>query len=132
MTTHPEPELTPPMTEVSEEAEREAFERLILWCAPDCSLVRLDHGGYAYPYTQASWEGYLERARISHAEIAGLRMANEALTVAVQMAQAMFRHYGNLHAAKPDLEKAKRNYEIADQMAAALTPTAPKEPDNER
>lgn len=39
----------------------------------------------------------------------------EALT----KAEATFRRYGDLHAAKPDPVKAAANYELADRMAAA-------------
>ena len=39
----------------------------------------------------------------------------EALT----KAEATFRRYGDLHAAKPDPAKAAANYEMADRMAAA-------------
>ena len=39
---------------------------------------------------------------------------------AVRKAAATFRRYGDLHAAKPDPAKAKRNYDLADEMDAAL------------
>ena len=32
--------------------------------------------------------------------------------------EVLFRWYGDLHAAKPDAEKAKRNYDIADKIKA--------------
>lgn len=35
-------------------------------------------------------------------------------------AERMFRWYGDLHAAKPDPEKAARNYEMADRLAATI------------
>lgn len=47
----------------------------------------------------------------------------EALT----KAEATFRRYGDLHAAKPDPAKAAANYELADRMAAALAEV--EEPD---
>lgn len=39
---------------------------------------------------------------------------------ALAEAEATFRRYGDLHAAKPDPVKASANYELADRMAAAL------------
>lgn len=36
-------------------------------------------------------------------------------------AERMFRWYGDLHAAKPDPEKATRNYEMADRLAATIS-----------
>lgn len=46
----------------------------------------------------------------------------ERLRLAVTEAESVFRHYGDLHAAKPDHDKAKRNYDMADRMRAALKP----------
>jgi len=42
-------------------------------------------------------------------------------------AERMFRWYGDMHAAKPDAEKAERNYAMADRLAATIalaTPTS--------
>jgi hypothetical protein len=44
----------------------------------------------------------------------------ERLRAAVSEAERMFRWYGDLHTAKPDHEKARRNYDMADKMATAL------------
>ena len=35
-------------------------------------------------------------------------------------AEKVFRWYGDLHGAKPDAEKAKRNYDMADELAAII------------
>lgn len=56
----------------------------------------------------------LNPARGGEAE--ALKVAREAL----EKAESTFRWYGDLHAAKPDAEKAKRNYDFADEMAQAL------------
>lgn len=45
----------------------------------------------------------------------------ERLRAAVALADNTFRWYGDLHAAKPDPEKAKRNYDLANKMASALS-----------
>lgn len=45
-----------------------------------------------------------------------------ALVEATKKAEKQFRWYGDLHAAKPDPEKAARNYECADMLAALLPP----------
>lgn len=42
------------------------------------------------------------------------------LVAALEEAERTFRWYGDLHAAKPDAEKAQRNYDLADRMAAVL------------
>lgn len=46
----------------------------------------------------------------------------DRLHKAVDRAAEVFIHYGDLHAAKPDMVKAKRNYDLAGEMAVALTP----------
>lgn len=51
---------------------------------------------------------------------APLRDDNARLRAAATEAEKMFRWYGDIHAAKPDPDKAARNYEMADKMAAAL------------
>lgn len=43
---------------------------------------------------------------------------------ALRKAEKTFRWYGDLHAAKPDHDKAKRNYDLADEMLAALRTNA--------
>lgn len=48
------------------------------------------------------------------------RKLAEELAGALEQAEHTFRYYAELHAAKPDMAKAKRNEELADQMAAAL------------
>ena len=49
----------------------------------------------------------------------------ERLRAAVKLAEDTFKWYGDLHAAKPDMEKAYRNYELAQHMATALQGGAP-------
>lgn len=39
-------------------------------------------------------------------------------------AERLFRHYGELHAAKPDEAKAARNYAMADRLAAVIEETS--------
>ncbi len=39
---------------------------------------------------------------------------------ALEKAESVFRHYGDLHAAKPDEVKAKRNYDLADELRALI------------
>jgi len=56
-------------------------------------------------------------------ELPTLRARVGELERAVTKARDTFRHYGDLHAAKPDEVKAKRNYDLADEMQAALTST---------
>ena len=46
--------------------------------------------------------------------------AAPTMAEALEEAERTFRHYGDLHAAKPDPVKAQRNYEMADKMLAAL------------
>ena len=45
------------------------------------------------------------------------------MLVALGQAEKQFRWYGDLHAAKPDAEKAARNYEYADMLHALLPQT---------
>ena len=54
--------------------------------------------------------------------LANARLIAAAPTMAEALEEAAktFRHYGDLHAAKPDPMKAQRNYEMADKMLAAL------------
>jgi hypothetical protein len=49
-----------------------------------------------------------------------LLLAAPTMAEALEEAERTFRHYGDLHAAKPDPVKAQRNYEMADKMLAAL------------
>lgn len=44
----------------------------------------------------------------------------EMLEETVRFAEQKFREYGDLHAAKPDMVKAQRNYDLADQLRNAL------------
>lgn len=46
--------------------------------------------------------------------------AHSALVEALREAAERFREYQSLHAAKPDMEKAKRNADIAEVCEAAL------------
>ena len=39
---------------------------------------------------------------------------------ALEKARDTFRHYGDLHAAKPDMDKAGRNYALAVEMQEAI------------
>jgi hypothetical protein len=60
-------------------------------------------------------------ARFEREEDARLgALAPEMLTDLIE-AERMFRWYGDLHAAKPDAEKAARNYELADRLAATIS-----------
>jgi len=45
---------------------------------------------------------------------------HDRLVDALEEAASVFAHYGDLHAAKPDPVKAKRNYDLADRMKVAL------------
>ena len=45
------------------------------------------------------------------------------MLVVLGQAERQFRWYGDLHAAKPDAEKAARNYEYADMLRALLPQT---------
>jgi len=45
---------------------------------------------------------------------------NNAMRAALQASAERFREYERLHAAKPDMEKAKRNAEMAEMCEAAL------------
>mgnify|MGYP001080586707 CR=1 FL=1 len=71
------------------------------------------------------------RERIGDA-IRGLLIGwnNEApeLLATIKEAEAMFRWYGDLHAAKPDHDKAKRNYDMADKCAATIAKAEGKAP----
>ena len=40
--------------------------------------------------------------------------------VDIKEIEALFRWYGDLHAAKPDMDKAKRNYDMADKVKAMI------------
>lgn len=51
---------------------------------------------------------------------------------AIRLAEATFRAYGDHHAAKPDEEKAQRNYQLADTMRAALLAAVPDAPNPAR
>ena len=46
---------------------------------------------------------------------------------ALRLAESVFRAYGDHHAAKPDEEKAQRNYQLAEQMRAALLASTSQE-----
>ena len=52
-----------------------------------------------------------------------LVVAPDLLDIA-KKAEALFRHYGDLHAAKPDMEKANRNYEMADELSSIINKTS--------
>lgn len=54
------------------------------------------------------------------AEIIALQRENARMRGAVKEARDVFRHYGDLHAAKPDLAKADRNYNLASRMNAVI------------
>lgn len=54
------------------------------------------------------------------ARIAALEGEVARLREAVTEARDTFRHYGDLHAAKPDPVKAQRNYDLAARQDAAL------------
>lgn len=56
---------------------------------------------------------------------ARLIAAAPEMLVDLREAEKMFRWYGELHAAKPDPEKAARNYEMADRLAATIAKAAP-------
>lgn len=59
-------------------------------------------------------------ACVFRAADARLIAAAPTMAEALEEAERTFRHYGDLHAAKPDPVKAQRNYEMADKMLAAL------------
>lgn len=40
-------------------------------------------------------------------------------------AERMFRWYGDMHAAKPDMDKAQRNHAMADRLAATIAKATP-------
>ena len=44
----------------------------------------------------------------------------KSLIEALVKARDTFNWYGDMHAAKPDMEKAKRNYDLRDEMNAAI------------
>lgn len=54
------------------------------------------------------------------AKIEALEAENARLREALKQAEAVFTHYGELHAAKPDPVKVRRNFDLADAMRAAL------------
>ena len=54
-------------------------------------------------------------------ELTALRTRIAELEATVRNARDVFRAYGDLHAAKPDIAKAKRNYDLADEMQRALS-----------
>ncbi len=56
------------------------------------------------------------------AEILRLRKELASAGELLAECETMFRWYGDLHAAKPDMEKAKRNYDMADKIRALKTP----------
>lgn len=51
------------------------------------------------------------------------------LRASLKVSEMVFRHYGDLHALKPDMDNAARNYAMADRMKAALAELTP--PDGE-
>lgn len=67
--------------------------------------------GITIPERLRGAEGLCARHRIE---------AQRPLLEALEKAEKTFRWYGDLHAAKPDTEKAARNYELADEMRAAI------------
>lgn len=73
-----------------------------------------------------SWSIKDEGARHIAGEIDSQRLADfiaaaPMLVATLAEAEAMFRWYGDLHAAKPDAgDKAKRNYDMADKCRAAI------------
>lgn len=64
-----------------------------------------------------------EKLEADQEELSTLRARVAELEAALIEARDTFRHYGDLHAAKPDMVKAQRNYDLADRMEAALNPT---------
>jgi hypothetical protein len=54
----------------------------------------------------------------------GERAQIVALKLALKEARDVFQHYGDLHAAKPDPVKARRNYDLAERMQAAINANA--------
>lgn len=54
------------------------------------------------------------------ARLAEVEAERDGLRRFVEKAEQTFRHYGDLHAAKPDQIKAIRNYDLADEACQAL------------
>lgn len=79
MTTHPAPELTPPMTEVSEEAERAKF---IAENDGDFDFTLNDAGQFADVETYLVFAGWYARAEAIQVEITGLRNQHPPLATA--------------------------------------------------
>jgi hypothetical protein len=74
-----------------------------------------------------NWNRRVDAARDGEAEkaAANWRARAELLAVTAQYAADTFQKYGDMHAAKPDPVKAKRNYDLAAEMRAALIAFAP-------
>lgn len=70
-------------------------------------------------------DGAKRLARLTHADGRGLGNAHLFMAAPDMLddlveAERMFRWYGDLHAAKPDPEKAARNFEMADRLAGTI------------
>lgn len=63
-----------------------------------------------------AYKAFLEAAL----KASGLAERITELEKSVKIAEDTFKWYGDLHAAKPDMEKAARNYELADEMSRTL------------
>lgn len=105
-----------PSPDLQVEVEREA-ERLLRFIdsAPIERINRARNWAAEYKETVA---GLL-------AALTAERERTRVLGECLKIAEAKFREYGDLHAAKPDMVKAQRNYDIADRMRAALSTREP-------
>lgn len=120
------------MTPEQESAERAAFEQkyrdTATWA--DAGRFSRKHGEpreYANGNVAIAWEYWKARASIAAAELAERDAEIARLRAAVLLAEETFWHYGDLHAAKPDMVKAKRNYGLAAEMERAINPPSEQE-----
>ena len=79
------------------------------------SLRRIAKGLNHGPHSDRKIHIYAAANRID-----ALEAENARLREFVAKAEAVFRWYGDLHAAKPDMDKAQRNYDMAGAARAAL------------
>lgn len=80
-------------------------------------IIQTKHGGWREMPIAFTATHFVSGNEPANAQLIA---AAPAMLAALEKAEATFRHYGDLHAAKPDEAKAKRNYDLADEFRAAI------------
>jgi len=108
---------SPPVGNYSPGPNEEVRDGKIFW---GYSISGSDERGAHILPTLGAIHNFPDQIHANAAFIVQAVNSHYGLIEALEKARDTFRHYGDLHAAKPDEVKAKRNYDLADEMDAAL------------